>query len=256
MAILVTGGAGYIGSVVVERLIQRGQRVVVLDDLSTGHRGALHPEATFVPGDIRSQEDLDVVFGVHRVDAVIHMAAKALIPESITDPAPFYSVNLGGGLALLDAMRRYGLKKLVFSSTAAVYGEPEQVPIDETHPTYPINSYGDTKLSFERALGWYARAYGLEVTTFRYFSAAGASAAYGEAHVPETHLLPRVLRAAMTGDVAQVYGNNYDTPDGTCVRDFIHVIDLADAHIRALAVPNPDHFRIYNMGSGYGSTLR
>jgi UDP-glucose 4-epimerase len=256
MTILVTGGAGYIGSVVVERLINMGQKVVVLDNLSTGHRQAVHPKAEFVHGDIRDAVCLDHVFGQLGIDGVIHMAAKALIPESITDPAPFYDINLLGSIRLADAMVAHGVKRIIMSSTAAVYGQPESVPIDENAPTHPMNSYGETKLSFERMLCWYSRAYGVEATIFRYFSAAGASASYGEAHVPETHLIPRLLLAALTETpTAEIYGTDYDTPDGACLRDFVHVVDLADAHIRALEVPNSSGFRVYNMGSGVGYSV-
>lgn len=258
MAILLTGGAGYIGSIVTERLIEQGRQVIVLDNLSTGYRSAVHPQAIFVHGDINDRQCLDQIFSRYPIDGVIHMAAKALIPESIKDPEPFYTCNLIGGMTLLNAMLAHQVKRFILSSTAAVYGQPDHGPIDESFPTCPINSYGESKLSFERVLYWYARAYELEVTTFRYFSAAGASGTYGEAHKPETHLLPRLLLAAMntTGHgSADIYGTDYPTPDGTCIRDFIHVIDLADAHIRALDVPPPDRFRVFNMGSGTGCSV-
>ncbi len=256
MAILVTGGAGYIGSIVAERLINAGQRVVVLDNLSTGYRQAVHSEAEFVLGDIRDLSCLVHLFSHFNIDGVIHMAAKALIPESITDPAPFYDINLSGGIKLVDTMVAHGVKRIIVSSTAAVYGQPDSIPIDESTTTNPMNSYGETKLSFERMLYWYSRAYGFEATIFRYFSAAGASINYGEAHVPETHLIPRLLLSALNGtSEAEIYGTDYDTPDGTCLRDFVHVIDLADAHIRALEVSNISGFRVYNMGSGTGYSV-
>lgn len=256
MAILVTGGAGYIGSVVVERLINAGQRVVVLDNLSTGYRNAVHSDAEFVLGDIRDIPCLKHVFSHFDIDGVIHMAAKALIPESITDPAPFYEINLSGGIKLIDTMATHGVRQIIMSSTAAVYGQPDCMPIDENTTTNPMNPYGETKLSFERMLYWYSQAYGFEATVFRYFSAAGASTHYGEAHVPETHLIPRLLLSALNGtSEAEIYGTDYDTPDGTCLRDFVHVIDLADAHIRALEVPNISGFRVYNMGSGTGYSV-
>lgn len=256
MTILVTGGAGYIGSVVVERLINTGQRVVVLDNLSTGYRQAVHSEAEFVLGDIRDLSCLEHVFSHFDIDGVIHMAAKALIPESITDPAPFYDINVSGGIKLVDTMAAHGVKRIIMSSTAAVYGQPDIMPIDESTTTNPMNSYGETKLSFEKMLFWYSQAYGFEATVFRYFSAAGASRDYGEAHVPETHLIPRLILSALRGTYeAEIYGNDYDTPDGTCLRDFVHVIDLADAHIRALEVPNISGFRVYNMGSGTGYSV-
>jgi len=256
MTVLVTGGAGYIGSVVTERLVATGARVVVLDDLSAGHREAVDPAAAFVLGHVGDRALLDDVFARFSVTAVIHMAAKALIPESITDPALFYADNLVAGATLLDAARAHGASRFVMSSTAAVYGEPERIPVDEDHPTRPMNSYGETKLAFERMLYWYARAYGLQVTVFRYFSAAGATERRGEAHEPETHLLPRLLLAALSATpVAEVFGDDYDTSDGTCVRDFVHVADLADAHVRALAASDPSGFRVFNVGSGTGYSV-
>jgi len=253
--ILVTGGAGYIGSVIVERLIDHGYRVVILDNLSTGNRRALHPQADFVQGDIRDITCLVSILQRARLDAVIHMAAKALVPESITDPVPFYSSNLVGGIQLVDAMVRHGVKKIIFSSTAAVYGEPMRVPLEEDHPASPLNSYGETKLSFERLLLWCAKANKLDATIFRYFNAAGASKTYGEAHVPETHLIPSLLNAAQTNRVSEIFGTDYDTPDGTCIRDFIHVTDLADAHMRALELPSREGFRIFNLGSETGYSV-
>ncbi len=258
MAILLTGGAGYIGSIVTERLMDKGRQVVVLDNLSTGYRSAVHRGANFVHGDINDRQCLDRIFTRFPIEGVIHMAAKALIPESVKDPEPFYTCNLIGGMTLLNAMVAHKVTRFIMSSTAAVYGQPDHVPIDESFPTCPMNSYGESKLSFERVLYWYSRAYELEVTTFRYFSAAGASRMYGEAHHPETHLLPRLLLAALDPKghgSADIYGTDYPTPDGTCVRDFIHVIDLAEAHIRALEVPPPDRFRIFNMGSGTGFSV-
>lgn len=258
MAILLTGGAGYIGSVVTERLIDKGRQVVVLDNLSTGYRAAVHPGANFVHGDINDRQCLERIFTRFAIEGVIHLAAKALIPESVRDPEPFYTCNLIGGMTLLNAMVAHKVTPFIMSSTAAVYGEPDRVPIDETFPTCPMNSYGESKLSFERVLYWYSRAYNLEVTTFRYFSAAGASRIYGEAHFPETHLLPRLLQAALDPQErgsADIYGTDYRTPDGTCVRDFIHVLDLAEAHIRALEVPATERFRIFNMGSGTGYSV-
>ncbi len=258
MAILLTGGAGYIGSIVTERLIAKNTPVVVLDNLSTGYRQAIHPAADFVHGDLNDRQCLDRIFNRFPIEGVIHMAAKALIPESVKDPEPFYTCNLLGGMTLLNAMVAHNVKRFIMSSTAAVYGQTDRVPIDETFPTCPMNAYGESKLSFERVLCWYARAYALEVTTFRYFSAAGASQAYGEAHRPETHLLPRLLLAALNSkgeNTADIYGTDYPTPDGTCIRDFIHVIDLAEAHICALKTPNPAGFRIFNMGSGTGFSV-
>lgn len=258
MAILVTGGAGYIGSIVTEQLIKKGEQVIVLDNLSTGYQQAVHPAANFIHGDLNDRQCLDRIFNRFPIEGVIHMAAKALIPESVKDPEPFYTCNLIGSMTLLNTMAAYKVKRFIMSSTAAVYGQPDRVPIDETFPTCPMNAYGESKLSFERVLYWYARAYGLEVTIFRYFSAAGASQDYGEAHRPETHLLPRLLLAALDSkgrNTADIYGTDYPTPDGTCVRDFIHVIDLAEAHIHALETPNPAGYRIFNMGSGTGFSV-
>lgn len=253
--ILVTGAAGYIGSVVAEQLVERGDTVFAVDNLSTGHAGALHPKARFLPVDLGNRESVDLVFRAYRFDAVIHMAAKSLIPESIADPAPFYTANIVGGLNLINAMVAHGVKPIIFSSSAATYGETDRFPIDETTPTCPMNPYGESKLAFENILRWYGQAYGLETTAFRYFSAAGASAEYGERHVPETHLIPLVLQAAAEGRPTNVYGDDYPTSDGTCIRDFIHVIDLAAAHIRALDVPNPEKFRVFNLGSGTGYSV-
>jgi len=258
MAILLTGGAGYIGSILTERLLAQGAQVVVLDNLSTGYRQAVHPAANFIHGDLNDRQCLDRIFNRFPIEGVIHMAAKSLIPESVKDPEPFYTCNLLGGMTLLNAMVAHKVKRFIMSSTAAVYGQTDRVPIDETFPTCPMNAYGESKLSFERVLYWYARAYALEVTTFRYFSAAGASQDYGEAHRPETHLLPRLLLAILDSkgqNTADIYGTDYPTPDGTCVRDFIHVIDLAEAHIRALETPNPDGVRVFNMGSGTGFSV-
>jgi UDP-glucose 4-epimerase len=226
-----------------------------LDNLITGHKEALHPEATFLLGDVGDRRCLDLLFENYAVEAVIHMAAKMLIPESVGDPAPFYATNLVGGITLADAMVAHGVKRIVFSSSAAVYGEPERLPLDEKNPVRPISAYGETKLSFENALRWYASAYEMQATALRYFNAAGASENYGEAHVPETHILPCALGAAVSGGAAQINGSDYDTPDGTCIRDFVHVVDLAEAHIRALEVPSPDGFRAFNIGGGCGYSV-
>jgi len=258
VAVLLTGGAGYIGSIVAERLIEKGRKVVVLDNLSTGYLAAVHPEASFIQGDINDRQCLSGIFTRFPIEGVIHMAAKALIPESVRDPAPFYTINLLGSLSLINAMLEHKVKTFIMSSTAAVYGNPDHVPIDETFRTCPMNSYGESKLSFERVLYWYAKAYGMEVTIFRYFSAAGASRIYGEAHRPETHLIPRLLLSVLNSKgsaSADIYGTDYPTQDGTCIRDFIHVIDLAEAHIRALEVPSPDQYRIFNMGSEKGFSV-
>jgi UDP-glucose 4-epimerase len=248
--VLVTGGAGYIGSVVVEELLRDGHAVVVYDNLAKGHRGAVAPEAAFVEGDLRDGDRLRAALREHGVEAVVHMAADSLVGESVQDPAKYYRNNVGAGLALLDAMRDVGVARLVFSSTAAVYGEPAEQPIEESDPTAPTNPYGETKLAFERALAWYAPAYGLRYASLRYFNAAGATARCGEVHSPETHLIPLVLRAAAGQQPhVTVFGEDYPTRDGTCVRDYIHVVDLARAHVLALGILD-ERSATYNLGCG------
>ncbi len=237
MRILVTGGAGYIGSVVTEELINAGHQAVVYDNLSYGHREAVHPSAAFVKGDLLDTETLQGVLREHAIEAVMHTAAFALVGESVTHPAKYYQNNLVGGLSLLNAMRECGVKRLVFSSTCATYGEPAKVPIDESLPNNPTNPYGESKLAFERALKWFEGAYGLRYASLRYFNAAGATERCGEMHDPETHLIPLVLQtAAGVREEVQIFGDDYPTRDGTCVRDYIHIVDLARAHILALGI--------------------
>lgn len=253
MHVLVTGGAGYIGSVVVEDLLAQGHAVVVVDNLSKGHRDAVSEPAVFVQADLAERQALAEILAQHRVDAVVHMAADSLVGESVVDPAKYYRNNVTASLSLLDAMRDSGVRRLVFSSTAAVYGEPERQPIDEDAPVSPTNPYGDTKLAVERALRWYGHAYEMRAVSLRYFNAAGASLRNGERHAPETHLIPLVLQAA-AGDRPEVtvFGADYATPDGTCLRDYIHVLDLARAHVLALdalAGAGPP-LVIYNLGCG------
>lgn len=250
MRVLVTGGAGYIGSVVTEELLNDGHEVVVFDSLIKGHRAAADRRAKFVEGDLMDSELLQRTLRENAVQAVIHMAAHSLVGESVENPAKYYGNNVVGGLKLIDTMRACEVKKLVFSSTAATYGEPEKQPIEETDPTQPTNPYGESKLAFERALHCYEHAYGLRYASLRYFNAAGASRQCGEQHDPETHLIPLVLKAA-TGARAdvQIFGDDYPTRDGTCVRDYIHVIDLARAHILALGILD-DRSTIYNLGCG------
>jgi UDP-glucose 4-epimerase len=249
MNVLVTGGAGYIGSVVVEKLLEDGHEVTVYDNLSKGHRESVTVGAEFVQADLLDSETLIATFLKRNIEAVIHMAAHSLVGESVQQPGKYYQNNLVAGLAMLDAMRKSGVKKLVFSSTAAVYGEPVKQPIEESDPTGPTNPYGETKLAFERALHWYSNAYDLSWTALRYFNAAGATAKCGEWHHPETHLIPIVLQVA-TGKRShvEIYGDDYPTPDGTCVRDYIHVVDLARAHILALRTVNQG--AVYNLGCG------
>lgn len=250
MKILVTGGAGYIGSVVTEELLNDGHEVVVYDSLYKGHRGAVDARAKFVAGDLADLERVTRTLREHEVEAVIHMAADSLVGESVQQPAKYYQNNVVNGLKLLDAMRESEVKKLVFSSTAATYGEPAKQPIEETDPTNPTNPYGESKLAFERALRWYENAYGIRYASLRYFNAAGATKQFGESHNHETHLIPLVLRAANgTRPDVQIFGGDYATRDGTCVRDYIHVIDLARAHILALKILD-ERSAIYNLGCG------
>jgi UDP-glucose 4-epimerase len=250
MNILVTGGAGYIGSVVTEELLKDKHSVVVYDNLVKGHREAVAPEAAFVFGDLMETEKLFDVLRRHEIEAVIHMAAHSLVGESVERPAKYYENNVVAGLSLLKAMREAEVKKIVFSSTAAVYGEPEKQPITETDRTQPTNPYGETKLAYEQALKWFDNAYGIRYASLRYFNAAGASERFGERHDPETHLIPIILQAAAgEREYVEVYGDDYPTEDGTCVRDYIHVIDLARAHIAALEILD-ERSAIYNLGCG------
>ncbi len=255
MNILVTGGAGYIGSVMVEQAIQSGHRVVVYDSLELGHRAAVHPEAIFIQGFVQEQDKLIAALRENQVEAVIHMAAYALVGESIAHPQKYFSNNFVGGLSLLDAMRAAEIRKIVFSSTCATYGIPEKMPITEETPQRPVNSYGESKLAFERALKWYDEAYGIRHSIMRYFNAAGASESYGEDHATETHLIPNVLRVAMgKSSHVNIFGEDYPTSDGTCIRDYIHVIDLALAHLLALQVIE-EKSRIYNLGYSNGYSV-
>jgi UDP-glucose 4-epimerase len=256
MRVLVTGGAGYIGSVVVEELLAEGHVVFVLDNLSKGHRAAVAPGAEFIRADLRDRQRLQAVFERSAIDAVVHMAADSIVGESVKNPGKYYGNNMIAGLGLLDAMVQTGVQRLVFSSTAAVYGEPDAQPIDESAPTRPSNPYGETKLAFERALAWYESAHGLRHACLRYFNAAGASDHCGEDHDPETHLIPLVLHAAL-GRISHVtvFGEDYPTPDGTCIRDYVHVRDLARAHVLALGALARGSC-IYNLGCGGGYSVR
>ena len=250
MNVLVTGGAGYIGSVVTEELLNDGHEVLVYDNLIKGHRGAVDRRAKFIQADLVDGDALHRALTDHRIEAVIHMAAYSLVGESVGEPAKYFENNVVAGLKLIDAMRDCGVTKLVFSSTAATYGEPEKQPIEETAPNRPTNPYGESKLAFERALHWYEHAYGLRYASLRYFNAAGASCQFGEHHDLETHIIPLVLQVANgTRADVQIFGNDYPTRDGTCVRDYIHVIDLARAHILALNILD-ERSAIYNLGCG------
>lgn len=251
MKVLVTGGAGYIGSVVTEELIRDGNEVVVYDSLYKGHREAVVAGATFVQADLADVAALRAALSANRIDAVVHMAADSLVGESCEDPAKYYRNNVVNGLTLLEAMRETNVSRIVFSSTAATYGQPEKQPIEETAPNQPTNPYGQSKLVFEQAMRWYADAYGLRFASLRYFNAAGASENCGEDHAHETHLIPIALQAAAGNrELVEVYGDDYPTPDGTCVRDYIHVIDLARAHILALKALDGDGGSVYNLGCG------
>ncbi|GAB2847536.1 UDP-glucose 4-epimerase GalE [Actinocorallia aurea] len=255
MKLLVTGGAGYIGSVVAALLIEAGHEITVLDDLSVGHADAVPEAARFVEGSLR--EKASEVLAEGDYEGVLHFAAKSQVGESVREPALYWDRNLGESLALFEAMRAHGVHRIVFSSTAATYGEPEQVPIPEDAPTRPTNPYGQTKLAIDKVLTEFARMHGFGAVSLRYFNVAGAHGRFGERHDPETHLIPNILRVP-SGEIAQVsvYGDDYATPDGTCVRDYIHVVDLGNAHLRALNVTDPGAHRIYNLGSGRGYSVQ
>jgi UDP-glucose 4-epimerase len=250
MRVLVTGGAGYIGSVVTEQLIADGSQVFVYDNLSKGHREAVVPGAELVEAELSDSSTLKQILHDRKIEAVIHMAASSLVGESVENPNKYYRNNVTAGLVLLDAMLACDVKRLVFSSTAATYGEPESQPIEESAATNPTNPYGETKLAFEHALKWYDSAYALRYASLRYFNAAGATENCGEDHDPETHIIPITLQAAAgKRPRVEIYGEDYPTPDGTCVRDYIHVIDLARAHIQALDALS-EGSRVYNLGCG------
>ncbi|WP_044736619.1 UDP-glucose 4-epimerase GalE [Geobacillus kaustophilus] len=257
--ILVCGGAGYIGSHAVYRLIEKGENVVVVDNLQTGHKEAVHREAVFCEGDIRDREFLREVFRRHDIEAVIHFAANSLVGESMEEPLKYYDNNVYGTQVLLEVMKEFGVKQIVFSSTAAVYGEPKQIPIVETDPTEPTNAYGETKLAMEKMMKWADRAYGIRSISLRYFNVAGAyGTTIGEDHNPETHLIPLILKVPL-GQRKEIliFGDDYDTPDGTCIRDYIHVLDLVDAHFLALEkLRNGAASDVYNLGNGNGFSVK
>jgi UDP-glucose 4-epimerase len=256
MTLLVTGGAGYIGSVVVERALGRGHRIVVIDNLQEGHAASVPPECQLVRADYGDRAALDAIFTAQPIDAVVHLAAETTVATSVSDPAIYFQNNTVNGVTLLEAMRRHGVMRLVFSSTAATYGEPVTVPMTEDHPQQPINAYGDSKLMFEQIIRWYHRAYGLKSASFRYFNAAGATETRGEAHRHESHLIPLILDVA-AGDRASVniYGSDYPTRDGTCVRDYVHVSDIADAHLLALDALDRLGLDWFNIGTGTGHSV-
>jgi len=252
MKVLVTGGAGYVGSVVSEELVGQGFRVVVLDNLQQGHRQAVVKEAEFIQADISDASKLDEVIRNRAIEAVVHMAGETVVEYSMTRPDRYIANNVVGGIVLLDAMVKNNVKKIVFSSSASVYGEPKQVPIREDHEKLPVNSYGESKLMFEHILAWYGRAFGIRHISMRYFNVAGASRQFGEDHRPETHLIPAILSAAASGKAVKIFGNDYTTKDGSCVRDYVHVQDIAMAHVLALKKIESIGGGAYNLGSGTG----
>jgi UDP-glucose 4-epimerase len=256
MKLLLTGGAGYIGSVVSRRLIEQGHDLVVFDSLERGHRGAVAPEATLVVGDLRNSEDIGDALEAD-FDGVLHFAALALVGESVEHPERYYRTNVLGTLNLLEAMVTHGVPRLVFSSTCAVYGQPDVVPIAETAPPRPQNAYGASKLAADHLIGDFCRAHGIGAVSLRYFNVAGAHGHTGEDHEPETHLIPNVLKVAL-GQLAHahIFGTDYPTPDGTAVRDYIHIDDLAAAHALALAGARAGEHRIFNLGNGNGYSVR
>lgn len=256
MNILVTGAAGYIGSICTETLLSRGLKVIALDNLQEGHRAAVPESAKFCLVDLAIRSQLEQVFSENKIDAVMHFAGEALVAKSVREPSTFYAANVACGINLLDAMIRHGVKKFIFSSTAATYGEPETVPIPEDHRKDPINPYGKSKLVFEQVLADYRLYTGLAYVTLRYFNAAGASLERGEAHRLETHLIPKVLDAAIgASSHVEVFGTDYPTPDSTCVRDYIHVLDIADSHVRALEEIELVAGEAFNVGNSRGYSI-
>jgi UDP-glucose 4-epimerase len=255
--ILVTGGAGYVGSVCCRQLQAKGHHVEVVDDLSTGHAESIPDGIQLHQVDIGNGEELTRIFARGKFDAVFHFAAKALIPESVTNPGIFFQTNVASGITLVETMRNHNVRNFVFSSTAAVYGTPRTVPIPEDHPKDPVNSYGQSKLMFEDMLRWYATGYGWSVVVFRYFNACGGDANWGERHEPETHIIPLLLQVASgRRPFFQIYGSDYSTPDGSCLRDYVHVLDIAEAHLLALKKMDEPGFRAYNIGTGKSYSVK
>nr|WP_144927324.1 UDP-glucose 4-epimerase GalE [Paenibacillus bovis] len=260
MAILVCGGAGYIGSHAVAELLARGEEVVVVDNLQTGHKEAITEGALFYEGDLRDEVFLDKVFSENDIEAVMHFAADSLVGVSVKEPIQYYDNNVGGAISLVKVMNKHNVKKIVFSSTAATYGEPKEIPILETLETNPTNPYGETKLAIEKMLKWSDNAYGLKYVVLRYFNVAGAhtNGIIGEDHNPETHLIPIILQVALgKREKISIFGEDYDTPDGTCIRDYIHVMDLVDAHILAIEkLRKTEESGTYNLGNGNGFSVK
>jgi UDP-glucose 4-epimerase len=254
MKIFVTGGAGYIGSICVEQLLDAEHNVTVFDNFSEGHRRAVDPRAALIVGDLQRECDIHDALEQARPDAVMHFAAHALVGESMENPSKYFRNNVYGGINLLDAAVAVGVKKFVFSSTCATFGPPDRLPIDETLPQRPINPYGESKLMFEKVLRWYDQIHGLKFVALRYFNAAGATERFGEDHRIETHLIPNVLKVALgQKEDVQIFGTDYETPDGTCIRDYIHIVDLAQAHMLALGAKESAY---YNLGTGGGTSVR
>jgi UDP-glucose 4-epimerase len=254
MKILVVGGAGYIGSICTELLLDEGHEAIVFDNLGEGHRSAVDSRARLIQGDLTEREKIQATLSSTRPEAVMHFAASALVGESMRDPSKYFRNNISNGLNLLDAMVTTHVERIVFSSTCAIFGPPTRLPIDETAPPRPINPYGESKLAFERILRWYDEIHGLKFVSLRYFNAAGATGNFGEDHRLETHLIPNVLKVALGEKPhVEIYGTDYETPDGTCIRDYIHILDLARAHILALEAAKSE---FYNLGTGGGSSVR
>jgi len=254
MKVLVTGGAGYIGSICVEELLNAGHEVTVFDNLSEGHQSAVDPRALFVRGDIANRKEIGEALAACQAESVMHFGASALVGESVENPSKYFRNNVANGINLLDAMLECGTRKIIFSSTCATYGNPDRVPMTEDHPQRPMNPYGLSKMMFEQILKWYETAYGIKHMILRYFNAAGCTQKYGEHHRIETHLVPNILLVALGKKPhLDIFGTDYDTPDGTCVRDYIHIVDLAQAHILALKKMGS---AIYNLGNGDGYSVK
>ena len=254
MKIFVTGGAGYIGSICAEELVQRGHLVTIFDNLTEGHRAAIDSRVTFIQGDLSDPKSISLAISTSRPDAVMHFAANALVVESMANPYKYFYNNVCGGLNLLNAMVEHGVKRLVFSSTCATFGTPDRIPVDESLPQVPVNPYGESKLMLEKILRWFDQIHGVKFAALRYFNVAGATERLGEHHRVETHLIPSVLRVALGQQPhAEIFGTDHPTPDGTCIRDYIHVIDLAAAHLLALEISKSDFF---NLGTGGGTSVK
>jgi UDP-glucose 4-epimerase len=255
--ILVTGGAGYIGSIAVEQLVNHGHHTIVIDNLQAGNRAAIHSEAVFYQGSFGDIPTLTAIFQNHQIDAVIHLAAEGSVGDSMTNPSIFFTNNVAYSINLLNEMCKHGCSRFIFSSSAAIFGEPQYTPVDEAHPKKPVNAYGESKLMFEKILDWYHRAYGLKFNAFRYFNAAGASVALGAHRQQETRLIPIAIEVALgKREYINIYGTDYPTKDGTCIRDYIHVLDLAHAHILALENLDKHPNGKYNLGNGHGFSVR